>query len=186
MTRRIRMGTGQNPGAELSGSRPGRAFRAHFKDEEDTGPVNSRDPKRIIVLGCIKYGPHKTANEIVKYLCAEGCMVPTDIANVYRIIRQMVNRGLIRENPRKPKTFELTKFGEHHCLDRETFCKLMDASKTIIAIKENRFARKPEKSENAEKSLVEAASEALEKIEGVVSEEILAPLRRLINSINKC
>ncbi|MFA5412592.1 MAG: hypothetical protein WC350_04575 [Candidatus Micrarchaeia archaeon] len=181
MTRKIRMGTSQNPGAELSGNVPAHTSRWRLMEGN-----RGRDPKRLLVLGCIKYGPKKSAGEIVQYLSSEGCMVATDVANVYRIMRQMVSADIIRKEHGRKISFVLTKHGEHYCPDMETFQRLMDASRTIIGIKEHGFIPKTEKPENAEKSLAEAASDALKRMEGVVSEEILAPLRRLINSIDNC
>jgi len=183
MTRQIRIGN--VPAAdEVQGEHAhARSPRWRLMEDNKIPGFRGRDPKRLMVLGCIKYGP-KTSNEIVKYLYHEGCTVATDVANVYRIIRQMTSAGLIRGGHGKRKSFELTKHGERYCPDEETFHRLMDATRIVLGIKEAGFVREPEKPKDEEKTLAEAASDALSKIEGVVSEEILAPLRKLIESVS--
>ncbi len=137
-------------------------------------------PRGQLILGAIMQGP-KTRVDIVNHLVGERFISPMAQSNIYRQIKAFEAAGIVRQS--SEGMYELTEAGRTSCPSESMYSRIGEASRTLLELN----ASSPDGIETPveEEVLAQKAAGSLARLDGVISEDILAPIRALINHAKK-
>jgi|GEM_PF-4400730 len=138
-------------------------------------------PKGQLIILAIQHGP-KNGDEVKRHLESEGFSGYLGLSNLHRDLKAIEAKGTIQRNPRTHK-YELTDTGKMLCPDEALYARIRGALSFLLEINVS-FSGGAGKHRESN-GLARKAAASIEKLDGVVSEDVLAPLKALLIDYEK-